>query len=483
MRDWAFLIHALEATGYPPTAEGLADALWLAQHLPAQAAEAPGATEETRDDGSGTGATAPAAATLPQSVALRRALLPLRRSVPSRTETEIDEVATADTIAEAGVAIWLPVVRPAPERWLDVALIADGSASMIVWQSWISSITQLLEHAGVFRIVRVWSLDTDHSLLLRPRAGGLARSPAELMDPAARQIFLVLSDCVGRSWRDGTMARILEMWARSGTVTIVQPLAERMWQRCGPEFVRARITARSAGAAITSPYVVPAEPSPTRPGLPVLVIQLGPDWLDWWASLIAGRAAGTRSAAVLFTGAAVRAESPVLPGTTARDLVGRFRASASPPAFELAVRMAVTPLNLATMRFILSLTARAQELHLAEVLLGGLLRREGAGSLVGAVPGDVGYDFRPGVRELLLSYMTKEDVVTLLQEAGKYLHASLDTPAAIHIATPLGDVLVPDESFAVVSAEVLQFLGGPYADAASDLRASVPSVRRPKGVA
>ena len=482
MRDWVSLIHGLEAAGYPPTAEGLADALWLAQHLPAQDTHAPGPTERTDDDGSGAGTTVPAGIFLPQSVALRRAFLPLRRTVPSRIETEIDEVRTADTIAEAGVAIWSPVLRPARERWLDIALIADGSASMIVWQSWITSITQLLERAGVFRNVRVWSLDTDHSLLLRPRAGGSARSPAELMDPAARQIFLVLSDCVGRSWRDGTMARILEMWARSGSVTIVQPLAERMWQRCGPEFVRARITARSTGTAITGPYVVPVKASPAIPGLPVLVIQLAPDWLDWWASLVAGRAVGTRSAVVLFTGAAIRAEPPVLPGTAARDLVGRFRASASPPAFELAVRMAVVPLNLATMRFILSLTAHTRELHLAEVLLGGLLRRVDTNSPTGALSSDADYDFRQGVRELLLSYMTREDAVSLLQEAGKYLHASLDTPAAIRIATPLGDVPVPDESFAVVSAEVLQFLGGPYADAASNMRASFPSDRRSNGI-
>jgi hypothetical protein len=472
MEDWESLLEALDAAGNPTTSDDLADALWLAQYLPAPGATA--AAEKSPghpgpDEGLLREFTARAGTSLPQSVTLSRAFLPLRRSVPSRTDTEVDEVATADTIAQAGVATWLPVLRPARERWLDVALIADVSASMIVWQSWITSVTALLELAGVFRNVRVWSLDADQSLQLRSRAGGLARNPRQLIDPSGRQIFLVLSDCVGRAWRDGTMSRTLEMWARSGVVTIVQPLGERMWNRCGPDFVRARITAGPTVGGVTGPRIIPDGRSPRHLGLPVLVIELAPDWLGWWASLIAGRAVGTRSATALFTGSAVRAEPPPVPDGTPRDLIGQFRASASPPAFELAVKMAAAPLNLATMRFIQSLSGHPRDLHLAEVLLGGLLRRVDAASPAGAAPSDVSYDFQPGVREILLSYLSRQDVVSLLQATGKYLHAKLDVPETVDIATPLGEVPVPSRSFAVVAAQALQFLGGPYANAVCDL--------------
>lgn len=464
------------------TARQLADALWLARYVPASSETAcdasPGIVKKVVQQSQDvpTGPILSPATGLPEFVALSRALRPLRRTVPSRTVRVVDEAATAETTAKSGVAMWHPVLRPAAERWLDVALVADDSSSMIVWQSWIANLRQLLERAGVFRKTRVWLLDTDtdRPLVLRPYAPGKpAHNPMELIDRTGRQTILLLSDCVGRAWHTGAMFQMLQQWGRSGTVTVVQPLAERMWTRCGPELVRARVATQPGWRGRTQLHVIPEDSALQHRGSPVLVIQLDPTWLNWWASLLTSQDATIHSGVALLPAPQQMLRRDDL-SATAEDLtgpqerVGRFRASASPRAFELAAHLATVPVSLPTMTLIQSLTPGAAQLHLAEVLLGGLLIRVGD-PLAAATPSEMQYDFHPGVRAELLSYLSREETVSLLQATGEFLHARLDRPMNLRIATPLGSIPIPNQPFAAVAHPVLQRLGGAYANAAAEL--------------
>ena len=65
----------------------------------------------------------PAAAALPNTLELARSLRPLTRRVPSHKRFVLDEQSTAQAIAEQG--IWLPVMKPAFVRWLELALVVD----------------------------------------------------------------------------------------------------------------------------------------------------------------------------------------------------------------------------------------------------------------------------------------------------------------------------------------------------------------------
>src|SRR5579884_2297954 len=67
----------------------------------------------------------PAASALPGSLNIARALRPLMRRIPSSTSFMIDELATANRIAEAQRGVWSPVLKPAPMRWLEIALVVD----------------------------------------------------------------------------------------------------------------------------------------------------------------------------------------------------------------------------------------------------------------------------------------------------------------------------------------------------------------------
>ncbi|HEY8482303.1 MAG TPA: SAV_2336 N-terminal domain-related protein, partial [Spirillospora sp.] len=293
-------VEVMRALRPEPTAEELADALWLADWLrahdsPVGEAEPEPETAES-DESSGRTASpprppgpppasgpeptpprtveaglyvaeqeVPAAAfpvrmpaipALPHSLGLSRALRSLRATVPSLTHSDLDEAATAERIAETGVCE--PVMVAAQERRYDLALVADVGPSMVVWRQTVEELRMLLQQLGAFRDVRTWYLDSGaaHLSLHTGSAfgAGAVRDPDELVDPTHRRLILVVSDCIGPAWQDGRAAALLDRWGRTGTVAIAQPLPQRLWRRTaaaiepvrfgasGPAVVNERLT-------------------------------------------------------------------------------------------------------------------------------------------------------------------------------------------------------------------------------------------------
>ena len=196
----------IEALDYP-TAEELADTLWLARYLPAKDTQARDTPMKSHDPGEYPPVSA--AHNVPSEppqdpTAFIRALRPLRRTAQSRIRTEIDERATAEKIAEDTAGTWLPNLRPAAERWLDITIVTDSSTSMTIWQTWVRDVTQLLRQAGVFR--RIWQchIDTDQPLRGLGTVDNLGHRAGERSQPVrrGRHIILILSDCMGWAWRN-----------------------------------------------------------------------------------------------------------------------------------------------------------------------------------------------------------------------------------------------------------------------------------------
>ena len=214
------LLAVLDAANLEPDPRELRDALWLAGHIVIAERADPGGTAAPRacrnaqptpataaarppqsraapaeaatgaelyaagswSDGSSNlramEARSPAVPALRHQLQLARALKPFKRRVPSRTSFVVDEAATAARVAEEG--IWLPVLRPAPARWLDLALVVDTSPSMVVWRRTLAELRTLAERLGAFRIVRVLAVDssTDPSRPLTVRPASLTGGPA-----------------------------------------------------------------------------------------------------------------------------------------------------------------------------------------------------------------------------------------------------------------------------------------------------------------
>lgn len=154
----------------------------------------------------------------------------------------MDEEATVHRYAEEGVCD--PVLVPSPDRWIDMALVVDNWSSMLLWRETAIELYRLLERQGVFRTVRLWSLDTLGLALHRTEtadigifsgysgvAPDVAHSPALLNDPSGRRLILVLSDCIAPAWSDGSAYKVVRNWMSTCAVGILHPLPSA----CGEE--------------------------------------------------------------------------------------------------------------------------------------------------------------------------------------------------------------------------------------------------------
>ncbi|GJF28272.1 hypothetical protein KNE206_09720 [Kitasatospora sp. NE20-6] len=440
------LRSVLEGAGVALTALELAEVLWLADRMgrPADREPVPAAGAAPPRPAPGGDGTAPPAyghqeppqpagtdvyaaagdpdqggAALPVLVraeravpgqrGLVRALRTLKRPVPSVHEEEVDEEATADLMAETGLAD--VAVRPRAERWLDLVLLVDDGLSMEIWRELSDGLRTLLAGAGVFRRVRTLGLDTRHPdgpyLHRHPFAGHAAPAltPRAVCPADGRAAVLVLSDAVGAAWRDGRTDPLLDALARRCPTAVLQPLPQRLWAGAGlPVETRLLRPARPGGANPTWRATDPVLPDLAPfDGVPVPVLELDPASLAAFTGLVAG----TAPAVLQVTGAGRRPEPlPARREPAPVDMRARlalFRAAASPEAYLLAGHLAaVRPLTLPVMRIVQRavLRGRSTPAQLAEVLLGGLLRR--APRPDGPAGRQQRYDFRPGLRDLLL---------------------------------------------------------------------------------
>ncbi|WP_214319841.1 FxSxx-COOH system tetratricopeptide repeat protein [Nonomuraea sediminis] len=362
------LIGALGELGVNLTAEELADALWLTDRL--SAADIPAVRRAPTEPFEAT------AGPLPGSAAVAGALRPLRKS---------GHLAS-----------------------VDLALVVDTGGSMDVWRPRVRQARATFERLGVFRSVRTWRLDTDQPVVtIRSGDGGPARHPREVVEPARGQLILVISDCVGQAWRSGAVRPLLSAWGRRQPVAILQVLPQRLWPHTGLRLTPVRWRCEPQACTPNSrlgwrPRDEEA-PRPRRGVVPVPVLELDARWLTAWSQVVSGAGSGWVNG-VAYLGEQV-GELPAPEPMTAIERVMRFNALASRNAMRLAGYLAAVPLSLTVMSLVQGeMLPQSEPVHLAEVYLGGLLRRSGAER----------YDFHPGVREVLLSRITRSEAAHVL---------------------------------------------------------------------
>ncbi|MET9575946.1 SAV_2336 N-terminal domain-related protein [Streptomyces massasporeus] len=411
---------------------------------------------------------APAPPMLPHPLALQRALRPLQRKVPSPHARLLDERATADRIARLGAHpdAWLPVLRPAPDRWLRLNLVHDTGPTMPVWRPLVSELHAALAQSGIFRTVTLHPATPD----------GRARQVPVLDD--GRTATLVVSDCMGPQWRPGEAGdrwyRTLRNWAHRMPLAIVQPLPEHLWPTTALPAEPGLLTAPTTAAPTATLAFAPYDASPPPDGaLPLPVLEPGAPWLAHWAALLAdpGGARTPGAVAWLPPAPAPPAEpAPDLTTASPEDLVLRFRATASPEAFRLAGHLALAVPSVPVMRLVQrTLDRDPRPQHLAEVILSGMLT---------AAPGPPGsYAFRPGVRELLLRSLPRTArgrTREFLARVGGLIDERAGLAAGQFRAETGDGHGEAGPAFATVSEETVRRLGG--ADPRSDTGAAGPTI-------
>jgi len=430
---------------------------------------------------------APAAPALRNPLALARALRPLMRKVPSQIKTVLDEEETVTQIAEKRV--WTPVLKPAPERWLDVALVVEETRSTVIWREIIAEFQRLIELQGAFRYVRTWSLKADEDgeikLFTKGNLSGNKqgyRSEKELLEPTGRRLVLLVSDCISPLWRQGKIHDFLKRLSNAQPLAIVQLLPERLWVR----------TALGAGFPVQLSALLPgvANNQLIVDGLPVWsevdvnhaislpVITLEPDSLKQWSRVVTG-VGSTRSAGVLFdlslVASLTQTELTNNEQLSPADLVKRFRTTASPIARRLAGLMAVVPVSLPVVYLIQeTMLKESMQVHVAEVFMSGLLRPISSDDSHGK-PEIIQYEFVEGVRELLLNSVPIPDIEDVLKAVSQYIARKLGLSIKSFVAllslqddwdTATKQEVLP---FAQITSQVLKRMGREYAALALQL--------------
>ncbi|MFP4221072.1 MAG: SAV_2336 N-terminal domain-related protein, partial [Phormidium sp.] len=432
------------------------------------------------------------APSLREPLTLARALKPLMRRVSGGRDWVIDEVATSEQIASQG--IWIPVLRPRLEPWLDLDLVIEDCLSMLLWRHTLRDLEKLLKNYGIFRDVRVWSLLTDNPEAVKIRRGIGAtakhqapRSPRELIDPTGRRLVIVVSDCVSKVWREGKMTPILDLWAKRGSMAILQMLPEWMWKRSGLGWeALVRLQGLNPGDwnqnLKVDEFPLWWDEEVTHQVVKVPIFTLEPESVGSWARLVAGKGK-VWAAGYLFKYAENqrRRQRPNSGGElTAEKRVNGFRATASRVARKLAGLLAAAPvITLPVVRLIQeTLLKESLQVNVAEVFLGGLLKPISEIDME-TDPELVQYDFMPGVRELLLESVPVDEMVSVIDKISSHVAKNLglsvkDFGAILKNPQQLGEGAVQENAiaFARVTAQILKSLGGAYIEFAEQLESS-----------
>ncbi len=468
------LVAALDAADLELDAEAIADALWLARARGAEPAadgeqravppptarteprppdaepqHPPGDVQAEGDDkgpGDGTADGVPAsgpgaeaspvtlakASALPGVLELGRALRPLKQRHPSKRRRVLDADATVQYFCDTRVLT--PVTRPGAEHWFDVDVFVDAGPSMAVWHDTAAEFVSLLQRHGAFRTVRRWNLEETDGTVYLSRVPGLRYTAAQLTDPGARRLAVVLTDGVGPLWYRAPVWAAIREWGRPGTVALVSPLPARLWPGTALGVPEVRLRSHRPGTAnqlleVTLPWWWPDD-QPPRTTVPVPVLTLDAAEVAAWARMTMG-AGGAETAGVF---AMPPGRAVARPGSEPRDaeeLVRRFRVSVSPAGYRLAVCLSAVLRG----RWELGMARIVQEavfpesgqVQVAEVLIGGLVRQAERA----AGQEELAFEFIPDVAAVLRRSLTGTEALRLLRDLSRYIERATGHSAGI----------------------------------------------------
>ncbi|GAA1575751.1 hypothetical protein GCM10009827_117040 [Dactylosporangium maewongense] len=468
------------------TAEEIADCLWLAAHLPNSGRPAGPRAYARADD---TEPPAPPArpphvrsrpvpantepaesprpveiATLPVPVApapssalhgslqILRALRPLKRRAPSPQRWELDEAATVALIVEQ--KLWVPVMRPVRDRWLDLAVVIDESPLAPLWRDTIDAFVDTCRYLGAFRTITVQHLRSVEGAAMLARTAEPSqrfRPPGALPAAGRRQLILLISDALGPNWPTGAANRVLAQWGEQAAVAIVDPLPERLWRHTWLEAIDGYLSAPHRGAANAQTRARTQRDGVGSGALSVPVLELDRQWLRPWAHYTAGTSGRWTDAAITFVGERrpVRTAGPELIPAPPDPVEQAFtlRTSLAPDTYRLAgLLAAAAPLTIPVMRHVQQqLLPQTGPAEIAELYLSTIFEP------TAQVGPTTLYDLKPGLRPVLQSTLRYYEIADVVTTVSSYLAEHHSGPDAVGAAM--------QAEFARVSRPVLSRLG------------------------
>ena len=403
-------------------------------------------------EGAGLAVNAPQWMALPGRAHIGKALSPLKRRHLSHRSRILDPHATVDAFCETGVLA--PVLRPARERWFQVAVVADASPTMSVWHDTVAAFADLLERNGAFSAVTRWRLIERRGDVCLLTPSGVEYRPQQLRESRGRQIVLVVTDGTDELWRRASAWSAIRQWGTTNPVALVHMLPEGMWGRTATGEADTGVRSHRRGEANARLEVrTPWWWEDDRPPLgAVPVLALDEAALAPWARLVSGDPH--------ITIRAIIGDVPDhLPLTTsashpAGHLGDAIRASVSSTAFRLATLLSAVDVSLPVARVIMAqLLPQARQVHLAELLAAGVLRAAGDSP-------SAALDFAPRVRPLLQQLLTATEVLEAWRAVTPVLSAAGRRPQFSLLLRGQGDSLAePSDPMSQIAQDLALRLG------------------------
>jgi actin-like ATPase involved in cell morphogenesis/energy-coupling factor transporter ATP-binding protein EcfA2 len=391
------------------------------------------------------------------ALAMPRALRRLRQvRIPSR-HLAVDINATVEATAEADGRL-VPVFTRPLERGLDLVLLADGSASMRVWDSTFEELEQLLIQTGAFRSVsRLRLVVRDRAVVIEDPSGTL-HPPRRIVDPSGKRAILVATDASAESWYTREPWDAIASWCQAMPVALIQVLPQNYWARTalGAPYVTTRALRPASPNSEYARRLAWWAQDPGGPALPVMT--LTPEALETWAqAAVSGTAWATGITATPPD--PEYAPSVAFAEADAETLVNDFLSRASPSAERLARVLASAPaLSMALITVLQeSLAPETGILELAEILSSSLLEN------ISGSAGEQLFRFRHGAREILQRGVTTFEEWDTFEAISAYLDRRAGTGSDIHalLADPQGTAKIDAEMepFAALRHSVAAQLG------------------------
>jgi formylglycine-generating enzyme required for sulfatase activity len=263
---------------------------------------------------------------------------------------------------------------------------------------------------------------------------------------------------------------LLDLWARSLPVVIIQWLPEPHWERTAIGEGRRRAVLFSPERPEALRASAPSRVRPARKAIglagrhAIPVTTLDSDPLERWARMLAQGGIPVPGVVLpLPPGSPV----PTRPEMTVEQQVGRFDSTASPEARRLLRMLIAIPLKFPIIRLVhSSLLPGTGPSVVAEVMLSGLIEQVDPGD-----PEEARFAFRAGVADVLPEGASARDLYAALRTVarhlgvrfgGKSFEAALRTPDDLlrqGARVPLDELA---GEFARAAAPILRILGGRY---------------------
>ncbi|MBY8874665.1 hypothetical protein K7640_22820 [Micromonospora sp. PLK6-60] len=343
----------------------------------------------------------------------------------SQQRFELDEAATVAQIAER--RLWLPVMRPVPDRWLDLTIVIDQSPFAALWHDTIDAFIDTCRYLGAFRNISVAHLHNVDGMSMLARTTDPTdrmRPSASLLRAGRQQLILMITDGLGPNWQTGAAATALADWGEQAAVVLIELLPERLWRHTWLDTFDGRLTAPHRGASNATTRTQMRRDGVLRDvsrAIAIPVLELDRQWLRPWAHFTAGTSNRGLDAAVAIVGrerTAHTATPELIPAPSSpAEHAFVLRTSVAPDTFRLASLLAATaPLTIPVMRHIQDrLLPQTGPAEIAELHMSGIFEP------TGEIGTDVVYDLPLGLRPVLQSTLRHHEIAEAVSEVGTYM--------------------------------------------------------------